>query len=328
VPAAASGNLARRQVPLDPVVKDRDHLMDLWEEYQQPSSVDDAIAALQAAGPDARVIAGGTDLLIDLQQGRKPPVHALVDLCQIDELTRIEQHEGAIYVGAAVTHHNIVKSPLLQMHAACLVEACSVIGGPQVRNVATLGGNVAHGLPAADGTIALLALGAEAEVAGPDGRRWVGLESLFERPGKTVLERNGLILTRVRMPRSNGGEGSAFSRVMRPQGIAIAILNLAVWVRLDSRANVVEARIALGPSGPRPRRSKPAAQALIGRPIDHDSLADTAAALLADAQLRTSPHRATQAYREHLVATLLERTLPRAGKRAASPFDLDADRGG
>ncbi|MGA9531158.1 MAG: xanthine dehydrogenase family protein subunit M [Anaerolineales bacterium] len=328
VPATASGNLARRQVPLDPVVKDRGYLMDLWEHYQRPSSVDEAVAVLQAAGPDARVIAGGTDLLIDLQQGRKPPVHTLVDICQINELARIEQHEDSIAIGAAVTHNAIVKSALLQQHATCLVEACGVIGGPQVRNVATLGGNIAHGLPAADGTIALLALGAEAEVAGPRGRQWVELESLFEAPGRTVLERDGAILTRVRFRLSGPAEGSAFFRVMRPQGIAIAILNLAAWIRLDDRARVVDARIALAPAGPRPRRSELAAQALLGRSVDHDSLADTAAALLSDAQLRTSPHRATQAYREHLVGTLLERTLSSACNRASRALEMEVDYGG
>ena len=100
---------------------------------------------------EARVVAGGTDLLLELQQGRRPRVAALVDVTRIPEMSRIETARDDVYIGAAVTHTAIVASALLAKRATCLVESCGVIGGPQVRNVATLGGNVAHALPAGDG---------------------------------------------------------------------------------------------------------------------------------------------------------------------------------
>ena len=205
--------------------------MPTWQHYLQPQSVDEALRYLQTAPGPARVIAGGTDLLIDLQQGRHPPVSTLVDVSCIPEMREIRAEDGIIHLGAAVTHAEIVRSPLLARAAPCLVEACGLIGGPQVRNVATLGGNVAHALPAGDGTIALLALGAEVQVAGPGGRRWLPVEDLFLAPGRTVLDGKPELLLGFRLPMPGPGEASAFQRVMRPQGVAIAILNMAVHLR-------------------------------------------------------------------------------------------------
>ena len=125
----------------------------------------------------ARVIAGGTDLLLEIQHGIQPPVDSLVDVCNIPELNVLEVRGEDIFIGAAVPLSEIISSSLVNDHGQALVEACSQIGGPQVRDTATLGGNVAHALPAADGTVALLALAAQAEAVGPNGERsaqWYG----------------------------------------------------------------------------------------------------------------------------------------------------------
>ena len=277
---------------------------------------------LDQAHPNGRPIAGGTDLLIDLQQGRDTPPHTMVDISAIPELAQIEQDEGYIFIGAGVTHRKIVHDPMLNDHGPALVKACGLIGGPQVRNVATLGGNVAHALPAGDGTIALLALGAEAELTDREGRRWVLLESLFSGPGQTTFDRSRQLLTRFRFRQRGPREGSAFDRVMRPQGIAIAILNLSVWLQLDDRGQVAAARLALGPSGPTPRLSPSAEQALLGQSRNDHDFERVRDGLLADARLRTSRHRATKSYRKHLVGVLVERAVPRAWDRAeAAPAE-------
>src|SRR6185503_1084066 len=143
-----------------------------WDHYHVPATVDEALANLAQYGGGARVVAGGTDLLLDWQQGHKPHTAALVDVTRIPEMINIQYQAGQIYVGAAVTHTAIVASPLLAERATCLVESCGVIGGPQVRNVATLGGNVAHALPAGDGTLSLVALDAEVEVFYEGQRKW------------------------------------------------------------------------------------------------------------------------------------------------------------
>ncbi len=225
--------------------------MSFWQKYHLAQSVDDALQTLVSAPGEALIIGGGTDLLLDLQQGRHEPVHTLVDVTEIPELTTLEIRNGELFVGAGVPHRQIVDSPLVFDHAQALTEACGLIGGPQVRNTATLGGNVAHALPAADGTIALMALDAQAEVAGLSGRRRVPLADIFVSPGKNSLADE--LLVGFYLPLKKTAEASAFKRVMRPQGVAIAILNLGVWLR-RAEDLIAEVRISVGPSGPIPRR--------------------------------------------------------------------------
>ena len=128
-------------------------------EYVAADSLETALEELDHSG-DIRLMAGGTDLILDLEFGHQPVVEALVDVTAIPGLDRIEEKNGWIELGAAATHTQIERSPLVLAHGQALVESCSVVGGPQVRNVATIGGNVAHALPAADGAIGLLTLDA------------------------------------------------------------------------------------------------------------------------------------------------------------------------
>jgi CO/xanthine dehydrogenase FAD-binding subunit len=136
--------------------------MTLWTHYHTPSTIDETLALLASYHGRARVMAGGTDLLLDIRQGNTPRPDALVDISRIAALNQIDQDGDVLIIGAGVTHAQIVASPVLAARATCLVEGCGVVGGPQVRNVGTLGGNVAHALPAGDGTTSLVALDAEA----------------------------------------------------------------------------------------------------------------------------------------------------------------------
>jgi CO/xanthine dehydrogenase FAD-binding subunit len=283
--------------------------MTSWEQYLRPRSLEEALAILTKADGSARVIAGGTDLLLDIQQGRHPPVPCLVDITGIPEMQAIAATEDEVYLGAAVTHTTIVGDPLLHEHAPCLVEACGLIGGPQVRNVATIGGNVAHALPAGDGTIALLALDAQAQIASTDGRKWVDLEQLFLGPGQPTFDRSREILVGFRLKKRRAGETSAFRRIMRPQGVAIAILNMAVWLSRPAGSTVEDIRLAIGPAGPRPLRARQTEAVLRGRGLTEAVLAEATEALLHESRLRTSPHRATIEYRRHLTGILLRRTI-------------------
>lgn len=286
--------------------------MAFWQTYLTPGSLADALAALRESRGSARVIAGGTDLLLDLQQGRHPPLDTLIDLSRVPELREIREEGDAIFLGAAVTHAELLANPLVSAHAACLGQACALIGGPQVRNVATLGGNVAHALPAADAAIALVALAARAELATFEARRETPIEALFAGPGQVTFDRAHTILVGFQIRKRQPGEGSAFDRVMRPQGVAIAILNMALWVRLEASNRIAEARLAVGPSGPRPARARLAEAALLGQPAEQVDLTHVIDALRAECRLRSSPHRATHEYRRHLLAVLLSRTLPAA----------------
>jgi CO/xanthine dehydrogenase FAD-binding subunit len=295
-----------------------------WEQYLRPDNLEEALAILAKADGSARVVAGGTDLLLDIQQGRHPPVPCMVDITGIPELRAIAATDDEIYLGAAVTHTAIVEDPLLNEHAPCLVEACALIGGPQVRNVATIGGNVAHALPAGDGTIALLALDAQAQIASQEGRRWADLEHLFSGPGQTTFDRSREILVGFRLKKRRPGETSAFRRIMRPQGVAIAILNMAAWMSRPAGSIVEDVRLAVGPAGPQPLRARKTEAVLRGRELSEDVMAEATEALLGEARLRTSPHRATIEYRRHLTGILLRRTINAAIGAVAAQEDAFA----
>jgi len=295
--------------------------MSLWQSYHTPTTIADALTILRRHGPQARIIAGGTDLILDMQTGVHAPIEALVDVTHIDGLATIREDDGWIVLGAAVTHTQVERSPLVQRHAAALVESCSVVGGPQVRNVATLGGNVAHALPAADGTIGLLSLDAQVQVCtlADDGSlvcEWQPLLSIFAGPGRNNLTA-GQMLGSFRFRTLAPRQASAFDRIMRPQGIALPILGVAAKVTLDETlTQVTAATIAIGPAGPIPFRATAAETALTAGPLDDAAIDATIAAAQAQAQLRTSKHRASRDYRHEMVAVLLRRVIARAAARA------------
>ncbi|MBN1146231.1 MAG: FAD binding domain-containing protein [Anaerolineales bacterium] len=289
--------------------------MATWENYHLAHSVPDALQALSAAAGETCIIAGGTDLLLDLQQGRHAPVTTLVDVTHIPEMRSLEIRQGRLYIGAALPLNKLAAHPLVFEHARALNEAASLIGGPQVRNTATLGGNVAHALPAADGTIALMALDAQAEIADLEGRRLVPLGELFLGPGRSALLPRQELLVGFYLPLSEAGQASAFRRVMRPQGVAIAILNLALWLARQDE-HIVDICIAVGPSGPTPRRALETEEVLRAEQPSEATLKRAIEALLAESHFRTSPHRATADYRRHMAGVLLRETLSAAWERA------------
>ena len=291
-------------------------LMTIWQKYYQAESILDALQALAAARGPARVIAGGTDLLLDLQQERMAPVHTLVDVNSIQDMKRIEICEGGLFIGAALVLNQLIINPLVQRNAQALVEACSLIGGPQVRNQATLGGNVGHALPAADGSIALLAHGAQAEVASLEGMRRVPLQTVYAGPGRSALRTGIDLLVGFVLPLRGAGEGAAFKRVMRPQGVALPVLNLAAWLRREAD-RIVDVRIALGPAGPIPFKAVETETMLRGQRYEPARLEQAIEIIQSEASFRTSPHRATLDYRTHLAGVLLEEVLAAAWERAA-----------
>ena len=294
-----------------------------WTEYHTPTSVAEALTLLEQYGNDAALVAGGTDLLLDLQYNGHGPVHALVDVTAIDGLNTIRDEGDSLVIGAAVTHAQIERDPRLRAQATALVESCSVVGGPQVRNVATIGGNVAHALPAADGTIGLLALNADVQVCTLTGGVldcvWQPLLSIFAGPGRNNLAKNQM-LGAFRVAKRGARQASAFDRIMRPQGVALPILGVAANLTLDEEADrVVAATIAVGPAGPIPFRAGDAEAILTGATNFDDAVISAAiAAAQAQAQLRTSKHRATKEYRHEMLGVLLDRVLRTAFARACS----------
>ncbi len=288
--------------------------MNLWHQYIRPTSLKEAIAALSSAPGPVLPIGGGTDIMLDMKQGRHPPVHTIVDLTEIAELKFLELRGDSLFIGAGVTISNIARDPLAITHAQALTEACNLIGGPQVRNVATLGGNVGHALPAADGTISLMSLGADVEVASLKGSRIMSLSKLFLGPGKSSLQ-TGEIIVGFYIPQIKPRQASAFKRIMRPQGVALPIINNSVWLERDADT-IKQVRIAVGPGGAVPFRGRKTEAYLEGKQFSDVTFNSALEHLMREVQLRTSAMRATSEYRYHLVGTLLKDTLQTAWDRA------------
>jgi xanthine dehydrogenase FAD-binding subunit len=289
--------------------------MNLWQEYLRPTNLSQAIQAFTEAPRPVLPIAGGTDLLLDLEQGRHAPVHTLLDVTSIVEMNALEVRGDELYVGAAIPVNQIVLNPLVIAHAEALTEACNLIAGPQVRNVATLGGNVAHALPAADGTIALLALNAQVEVASIMGTRRLAFKELFLGPGKSALKHGEELLVGFYLPLSTSHQASCFKRIMRPQGVALPIINLAVW--LERHDNLISQMcLAVGPGGPTPWRGTEVEKTLIGKPLNDATINAALEALLAQVGFRSSARRASADYRRHIVTGLFKDVLETAWTRA------------
>lgn len=299
--------------------------MNLWQNYVRPKNLSEAMNAFATAPRPLMPIAGGTDLLLDLEQGRHSPVQTLIDVTSVAEMTALEVRGDELYIGASVPVNRVATTPEVIIHAQALTEACNLIAGPQVRNVATLGGNVAHALPAADGTIALLALNAQAEVAGMDGTRRVPFKELFLGPGKSSLKHGEellvgfhlpLLLSRGEAERTLPHQASCFKRIMRPQGVALPIINLAIWLERTSDV-ISQIRIAVGPGGPTPWSGTETEKVLIGKPLNDETFNIAVEALLAQVGFRSSARRASSDYRRHIVVGLFKDVLETAWSRAA-----------
>ena len=302
--------------------------MNLWQEYLRPKNLAEAMMAFTSATKPLAPIAGGTDLLIDLEQGRHFPVHTLLDVTEIEELLALEICADELFIGAGVPVNRIVLDPLAGAHARAVVEACELIAGPQVRNVATLGGNVAHALPAADGTIALLALNAQAEIAtfalngASDNERSrsasvrrIPFKELFLGPGKSSLKHGQELLVGFYLPLSTSQQASCFKRIMRPQGVALPIINVAIWLERE-KDTIKDIRIAVGPGAATPWRANEAEKTLIGKSLNDETFDSALEALLMQVGFRSSARRASADYRRHIVSGLFKDVLETAWGRA------------
>ncbi len=289
--------------------------MSICSNYVIAKSLNEALDALASASGPARPIAGGTDLLLEIQQGRHAPIHTLVDITQIPELNVLEQRGDHLFIGAAVPVRVVASSPLIREHALAVSEACELIGGPQVRNSATLGGNVAHALPAADGMIGLCALDAKVQVASKQGLRLEPILSLFKGPGVSALQLDREFLVGFELPLRRPEQASAFDRFMRPQGVALPILNSAVWLQREGEC-IQDIRVVIGPSGPVPTRIIELEQACVGNPFDAALMEKLRELVRTRVRFRTSAQRASAEYRYQLGEVLLETVIGKAWQRA------------
>jgi CO/xanthine dehydrogenase FAD-binding subunit len=288
----------------------------MWQTYETPSSVEEALAILARYDGQAQIIAGGTDLVIELQEGRHS-VECLMDVTRIPGLDGIEEQDGWISIGANVTFRQIKESTLLQQRARVLAEAAGTVGALQIQTVATLAGNVVSALPAADGAVALVALDAEAEIADESGRDWLPVHELFLGPGKSAVDPTRQMVTALRFPATGARHGSAWERIGRRRALVLPILNCGVSVELDASGQGIEwARIGLGPVSPVPFRAKETEAFLAGQPAAEETFARAGEIAAGEAKPRTSLLRASKEYRVEVLKVLVRNGLTRAVEQA------------
>lgn len=280
-------------------------------------SVDHAIRLLQEH-PQAQIIAGGSDVLVQMREGKRAGAE-LVSIYGLDELRGVSMEEdGTIRIGPLTSFSHITRDPLIRKYIGVLGEAVDMVGGPQIRNIGTIGGNTCNGVTSADSASTLFAWDAVIELTGPEGVRRIPIRDFYIRAGKVDL-RPAEIQTGILIRRESyeGYQGHYIKYAMR-NAMDIATLGCSVNVKLsDDRKTFTDIRIAYGVAGPVPMRAVHAEAAGKGLPVTEDSIEKISSTVLEDVTPRDS-WRASKAFREHISKVLCKRALAEAVKRAES----------
>jgi carbon-monoxide dehydrogenase medium subunit len=282
-------------------------------QYLAPSTLDEAIGAFAAAGSAARIMAGGTDLLVQMRSGAMKP-GLIVDIKKIPEMTTIEETvDGGFRIGAAVPGAVLLEHPRFGKIWPGVLEAVNLIGSTQVQGRASAGGNLCNGSPAGDSVPAMVAAGAIVIVHGPNGRREMPVEKVPAGPGRTNLLPGEILVSFMLPPRPNGSS-DAYLRMIPRTEMDIAVVGCGVSLTLQGGV-CMAVRVGLGAVAPTVLLVEPAAKALIGSKLD-DAALNAAAAACSAACRPIDDKRGTIAYRTKIAGVLLKRTVAIAARRA------------
>ena len=285
-------------------------------DYTAPSTVEEAVRVLAAAPGNAKVLSGGTDLLVQLRSGRAKP-SLIVDIKKIPEISGIREKDGGFVIGAATSGAVLGECEALQKAWPGVVEAANLIGSTQVQGRATLTGNLCNASPAADSVPAMIAARAICVIAGPKGRREAPVESIATGPGRTSLG-PGEFIVEFNLPKRAPRTADAYLRFIPRTEMDIAVVGVAVNLTLDAGGVCSEARVVLGAVAPTAVIVPEAAAALVGRKLDETALA----ALDQAARRACKPiddKRGTIEYRTKVSGVLARRTATIAYERAREP---------
>ncbi|HSA82913.1 MAG TPA: xanthine dehydrogenase family protein subunit M [Geminicoccaceae bacterium] len=281
--------------------------------YEAPESLDAAVSLLAGAAGQARLLAGGTDLLVQLRAGMIEP-ELVVDIKKIREMHEISIESGGFRIGAAVTGAELGEHALVKRMWPGVVEAVELIGSTQIQGRATMVGNLCNASPAADSVPAMIAAGAIVSIAGPRGRRELPVEEVCIAPGRTALKK-GEIVTSVLLPARPARTGDAYLRFIPRTEMDIAVVGAGVCLTLDASGSCTAARVGLGAVAARPLLVAEAADALIGTAVDAAALERLAQA--ASAACRPiDDKRGTKEYRIKVAGVLARRAAEIALARA------------
>ena len=278
----------------------------MWDRYFQVSTIDEALELLAEYGEQARVVAGATDLLLELEAGKHPNVHALIDITRVAGLDEISESAGDYTLGALVTHNQVVGHAGLVEYVPLLAQACWEVGAPQIRNRATIAGNVITGSPANDTIPPLLVLGATITLRSKRGTREVPIAEFYEGFRQTVMKPDEL-LTAIRVPKLKVNERGVFLKLGLRRAQAISIVNTAVVLEIENTI-IKDARITLGSVAPVVIHTPKAEGFLVGKSLTVDVMQE-AARIAAREPKPIDDVRGTAEYRSEMVKILVLRAL-------------------
>jgi CO/xanthine dehydrogenase FAD-binding subunit len=285
-------------------------------DYYAPNTLDEAIALLHELREGARPVAGGTDIVVQMKEGRTkfPYPQMVVSLDRISELRGITfSDKDGLRIGAGTTMSEIAAHPIIRERYQALAEGAGVVGSYQTMNMGTIGGNVCNAAPSADTAPPLLVFEADCVIVGPTGRRTIPLTQFFRGPGLTSLE-PGELLAELRLPTPRTGTASAYQRHTPRKQMDIAVVGVAAALGIKS-GKISHARVALGAVAPMPIRASRAEAALEGHPVSDDVFAKAAEAAAAEAS-PIADVRGSADFRSHLVKVMTARMLSLAAERA------------
>lgn len=283
-------------------------------QYQAPRRLDEATALMAEHAGSAQLLAGGTDLLVFMRNGRKSP-DVVVDAKKIPSLTRLELDAERLVIGAAVSCRTVWEHPEISARFPALSDAAALVGGIQIQGRATFGGNLCNAAPSADTVPPLIVHGATVHVASARGERDAPVEKICTGPGRTSLAADEILVS-LTIPIPPANAGAAFLRFIPRNEMDIAVANAAALVELDEAGETCKAaRIAIGAVAPTPLFVEAAGAALVGRPVNDESIS-AAARIATNAATPINDMRGTIEHRKQLVKVLTTRALRRACARA------------
>ena len=281
-------------------------------EYEAPTTLDEALALLEKHGDDAKILAGGHSL-IPMMKLRFAEPEMLIDINNIPGLSYIKEENGHLQIGAMTREAELEHSDLIRSKYPIFTDASKLIADPQVRNMGTIGGNIAHGDAANDHPAVMIALNAQVEITGKEGKRTVGIDDFFKGFYMTALEPNE-ILTALHIPTPTAGTGNAYHKLERKVG-DYATAGVAVQLTLDSSGVVTYAGIGLTNVNPIPMRAARSEQALIGKKLTEETIAQAAQFASEDCN-PSKDLRGDVAYKRAMVGVITKRIIQKAAERA------------